>query len=259
MFEEFVDDPAIKPDGDSLGGSKVTSGLYKGATIKLAYATQADSGAKAVNLVLETDAKQTIRRTEYICSGAKKGGKNYYEKDGERHFLPGYTVMNDLCLLTTGKPLAQSIVMQKTIPLYSFDEKKEVPTDAQVITSLTGKVVNVGVIVQTVDKKAKNPAYNEAQPAGPNNQAYIATGETRDEVTISKFFHAADGRTVTECIAKAATGEFQTAWEEKWTGVVIDKVKGKKAVAGAIPGMPGAGVGNSSAPVVSETNLFAQA
>ena len=243
MFEDLSNDADIKTGGDYLGSEPVTSGLYRNVVIKMAYGSVATSGAKAVNLVLETENGRTIRRTEYVSSGTAKGGKNYYEKDGERRFLPGYIVINDLCLLATGKALAQSVVEQKTIPLYNYDEQKEIPTQVQAITSLIGKQVNVGIITQTVDKNAKN-----------SEGKYVPTGETRDEVTISKFFSAKDGRTVTEILAKKEEGEFQAKWEEKWTGVTPDKSKGAKKGTGT-PGSAAKG----AAPAPSEDDLFANA
>lgn len=220
LFADLTQDPNVKSDGDRLGSEPVTSGLYRGCTVEMMYATTAKSGAKALTVSFKTESGRTIKRTEYITSGTAKGGKTTYvnKTTGETHFLPGFTLMNDLCLLTTNKPLSSCVFETKHVPVYDFELKTDVVQELPVATEVIGKKVDVGVIVQIVDKQAMNDA-----------GVYVNTGETRKDTTVNKLFLVDDGRTVTECKAGATEAAFQVKWEEKNTGIEVDRTSKSNA------------------------------
>lgn len=226
ILNNIAVDNDVKDDGDSLGGGfLVDSGVYP-CEIEMAYVTVTDKESVAVNLHLKTDTGAVVRSQLWVQSGKAKGNKNYYtDKNGEKHYLPGFNQAEAVCLLTIGKHLSEVDTEEKVIKLYSFEAKAEVPTNVDVMSDLIGEQITVGIIKQTVDKNTKDA-----------NGNYVPSGETRDENEIDKFFRSKDDLTVAEVRASVDKAEFRDSWEKKWKGKVRDKAKGAKA--GSTPGAP---------------------
>lgn len=228
LLKALVSSTEISNEKDSLGGSSVLdSGLYA-FRIGMAYIKKSDGGALGLFLTLVDADKKEIRQTLWMTSGDAKGNKNYYEKDGQKNYLPGFNQANSLALLTVGKEISELDTEEKVINLYNTDAKAEVPTKVDAVMELIGKEIIAGIVRQTVDKTAKNDA-----------GVYIATGESRDENDIDKLFHAESKMTTAEIRAKATVPAFHDAWGEKNTGVTRNKSKG--AAAGGVAGAPKAG------------------
>lgn len=243
MLDRLQEDSSISgvTDSDSLGGyGPLETGLY-GMTILHAYYTESKGGALALNITAEGPNKENLKQALWVASGKNKGGKNYFEKNGEKTYLPGFVIANSIALLTAKKKIGALATEEKTIMLYNPELKKDAPTKVQMVTELLGKVVTMGIMKQTVDKTAKNEISGEYEP----------TGETKDENEIVKVFRASDGKTVSEIMAKAETAEFKDRWADKWTGVTRDKSKGTGAVSGSPAGPPKTG---AAAPVESLFN-----
>ena len=230
LLANLKSDESIANERDSVGGSVLDSGLYK-AKVVLAYLIKATSGAIGLALTLKTDGGAEIRQTVYMTSGTAKGGKNYYEKDGQKNYLPGFLTANSLALLTVGKEISELDPEPKVVPVYSKEAKAEVPTKVAMLVELLGKEILVGLIRQTVDKTKKDDA-GEYQP----------TGEVRDENEIDKLFRASDRMTTAEIRAKAEAAAFAATWEAKFTGVVKNKVKGAAGGSGVAGAPKGAAV-----------------
>lgn len=212
----------IVEEQDTLGSSgPLDSALYP-MTINLAYFTKAKSEAVGMVVHFKTDDNKEMRQTLWITSGKNKGGKNYYEKDGQKHYLPGFNQANSIARLTVGKELSQLDTEMKMVNIYSPEVKKEVPTQVEVPVELIGQKVLVGVIKQTVDKTVKT-----------DNGSYIPTGETRQENDIDKIFRLKDRMTTAEILANAEEASFADAWEAKWTGKERNRSKGASGTAGA--------------------------
>jgi hypothetical protein len=208
----------------------------------MAYLSKASSGALGLVLTLKTDAGKEFRQTLWMTSGTAKGCKNYYEKDGEKRYLPGFNHANSLALLTCGKEISQLDTETKVVNVYSAEAKSEVPTKVEVPMDLLNKEILVGLLKQTVDKTKKNDA-----------GVYEATGETRDENDIDKLFRAKDRMTRAEIRAQAETATFVDTWDAKHTGTTKMKAKGASGTAGA-PKAPGAAPAAAKKPTNS---LFA--
>lgn len=245
-----LDDGVDGEEKDVLGGGRgpLDSNAYP-ATITMAYMSESEGGATAVNITAKTRDDKEIRAAIYVTSGRAKGQKTTYERDGKTYPLPGFLLVNSLCQLATGKEISQLETEEKVIKLYNFDSKAEVPTKVPVIVELLQKEIVIGLLKQTVDKSAKNDA-----------GVYVATGETREENEIDKFFCARDGfenLTLTEVKTKAAGGEitepFYNGWLEKNKGQIRNKAKG--AAAGGTAGAPktGAAAGGTAKP---KSSLF---
>lgn len=238
LLKNLKSDDSIANEKDSVGnGGPVDSGAYK-AVVTLAYLTKAASGAVGLVLALKAENGREIRQTVYMTSGTEKGGKNYYEKDGEKHYLPGFILCNSLALLTVGKEISELDTETKVVNAYSKEASAEVPTKVEMLTDLLGKEIVVGVIKQTVDKSKKDA-----------NGVYVPTGETRDENEIDKLFRASDLKTTAEIRAQAEEAAFHAIWTAKWTGQVRNKAKG--AAAGGAPGAPKAASAAAKKPATS--------
>lgn len=222
---------------DSLGGGGVLPSEIYTCTIKAAYFDSAKSKAISLNLILETSNGRKLTHQEFITSGEAKGCKPYYEKDGKKYPLPGYAKMNTLCLLATGQTIDQLTAEDKILKLYDFEAKKETNQSKKVITELTGKVIKAGVFKLIVDKKVKNDNFNPSIPESATNQRYVATGETREENAIDKFFNE-EGATLEEHTEKKEPMFF-----EEWLKAHKDKVKDKstKTASGTQAGAPALG------------------
>jgi hypothetical protein len=222
MLANLTTDSSIADEKDSVGGGGVLeSGIYN-CKIAMAYLSKAASGALGLVLTLKTDAGRDLKQTLWMTSGTAKGCKNYYEKDGEKNYLPGFLHANSLALLTVGKEISQLETETKVVNVYSAEAKAEVPTKVEVLMDLLGQEIIAGVIKQTVDKTKKNEA-----------GAYEPTGETRDENDIDKLFRAKDRMTTAEIRAQADAATFIDTWSNKWTGQTKNKAKGAAGTAGA--------------------------
>lgn len=236
ILSSLTTDQAINNEKDSVGGGSyvLDSGLYN-AKVSMAYLNKSKGGALGMVLTLKTEDGREVRQTLWMTSGNDKGNKNYYEKDGERHYLPGFNHANALALLTVGKEISELETETKVVNVYSPEAKAEVPTKVEVPMDLLGQDIVVGLIKQKVDKTRRNEATG----------AYEPTGETRDENEIDKLFRAKDRMTTAEIRAKADKAGFVETWETKWTGKLRDRSKGAQSNTGT-SGMPKAPMSTGS-------------
>lgn len=222
----------VKETGDSLGATGLLDSDVYLATVTLAYLDKSEGGAHSLVVRLKTDSGKEIRQTFWMTN---KTGQPFYEKDGEKTFLPGYIMANHLCMLTVEKEISDMDTEDKTIPLYNPKTKSEVPTKVPMLTDLIGQQIYAAIMKQTVDKTAKNTAGK-----------YEPTGETREENEVDKFFRVSDQMTVAELRAGASEAIFMGQWKDKWAGKVRNKAKGAKA--GATPGLPTGASAGAAAP-----------
>lgn len=248
MLANLATDASISNEKDSVGGgSRILESALYDLKVLWAYISKSTGGAIALNVSFKASTGQELRQQFWMTGGTAKGAKNFYEKDGEKHYLPGFIMANSLCLLTLGKEISQLETEQKVIPLYNAGAKSEVPTKVDMVTDLIGQEIKAGVIKQTVDKNKKNEATGQYEP----------TGETREENEIDKFFRMRDSMTTTEIRAQAEAASFVNTWKDKWNGVSRDKSTGTAANKGNA-GLPTAKA--SAGPVSSAkpaTSLFA--
>lgn len=223
----------VEGEKDTLGGGGVLdSGLY-GLIVKVAYISASSGGALALNTIFDYDGKE-VRQQFWMTSGNDKGNKNtYIGKDNKEHYLPGFLAANSLALLTVGKEISQLELEEKTIKLYDYEAKAEVPTKVQVFVELTGQKITAGIQKQTVDKNI-----DSGQVDGNGRKIYVASGETRDINEVVKFFRHDDGLTVPEIEAGKTEAQFKNDWDAKFTGKTINKAKGSKD--GVTAGAPSA-------------------
>lgn len=225
----------LKADGleeaqDRLGGSKTYETDIYVFTVKAAYASPAASGAMGVGLVLDLDGDE-YKETVYVTN---KKGENYFEKNGKKVPLPGFTLIDDICLIVTGKPLASAVTAEKVLNVYNPDQKKEVPTSVQVLTELTGEKIALSILKQKVNKQVKT------------NDGYVPTNESREENAIDKAFHPTQKLTVVEAKKGEQEAKFWDAWLEQNKGKTRDRFKEVKAPNGAPAAAGGAAPARTS-------------
>lgn len=203
----------LEESKDTLGGfSVLESDIYTG-TIKMAYAGVSDKGSKFVSLIVDIDGKE-YRETLYVTN---KKGENFFlnKSDPSKKVpLPGFTTMEDICLIATEKYLHQQVCEEKVVNIYSSDAGKEVPTNVPVLTELLGKKIALAILKQIENKQVKTA-----------DGSYVAdpSGETVERNNIHKVFHPELKVTVREAM-DGKEAAFWDAWLNQNQGKTRSKV-----------------------------------
>lgn len=223
----------LEESQDRLGGfSPLDTDIYTG-TIKAAYAGESQGGAMSVSLIVDVGGKE-YRETLYVTN--KKKENFFLNQQDKKVPLPGFTVVDDICLITTGKPLADQDSEEKVINIYDFDAKREVPKSVPMLTGLLGQKISLGIVKQLENKNVKQ------------GDEYVPSAETREINVIDKVFHPEMKLTVAEARNGQDQAKFWSAWEERNKGQTRDKrtVKDGAGNAGAPP-KPGAAPASGTA------------
>ena len=211
-LKRFSKQKDIENSKDTLGGfSPLESGVYD-ASIKLAYLSQAKSGAEAVNLILNLAGRE-YRETVYVTN---RNGEVFYTRNGIKSYLPGFSLIDELCQITLGKAIGECDTETKKVKLYNFETNQEEPTDVEVLIELLNQKVKVGIQQVQEFKQTKN-----------DEGVYEDTDEVLTKNIINKFF-STEGFTANELSEEADEAEFIVKWEERNKGHTIDRTKGKK-------------------------------
>ncbi|MFP3556405.1 hypothetical protein SB861_37680 [Paraburkholderia sp. SIMBA_049] len=235
----------LKSDGleesqDRLGGNfgAVETDIYSGI-IKALYAGQSTQGARNVTLIADFGGRE-FRETIYITNRA---GENWYPaKDkegkptGKKAPLPGFTMVDDICLIATGKPLAEQEAEDKVVKVYDPEAGKELPKSVPMIVEAIGKPISLAI-----QKVLENKSTKEGD-------VYVPTAETREVNSIEKAFDTDTKMTVNEAKAGAETPAFWDAWLQKNKGKTRDKRTLKEGEAGAAGAPPKARSAGSATP-----------
>ncbi|AFO70559.1 single strand DNA binding protein [Pseudomonas phage LIT1] len=219
----------IKEAKDSIGGgSRIFDTDIYAFKILAAYGSESSGGALAVNFEFEEHGTgRKLKIQQYVTSNKEKGQTNYYvNAEGEKHYLPGFNIVNAICLMTAEKELAACAPEQRTLKIYDYDAKAEVPKQVPVLTDLTGKDIYLALEKIIENKRVKNEATGQ----------YEDSSETRESNDVAAVFHFGTKKTLNEARAKAEP-EFFDKWKEAKAGTVRDKSK-KVAGGGAASGRP---------------------
>ena len=211
----------------SLGGGSFLwdSNVYK-CIVDMAYFDKSAGGAHSLNLtLLNSDGKQ-LKQTLWFT---KKTGEIHYvnKRTGEKAYLPGYTLANNLALIITGEDINEAFEKseKKMVNVYDFTAKAEKPTEKSVATSLLGKQIKAAIIKQTVNRRAD---------AGDG--VWVPTVETKDENDIKEFYFEDSDLTVVEKSKDATEALMMPKWIKRNAGKTMNRVKaipGDAATAGA--------------------------
>ena len=225
----------LEESQDRLGGfAPLETDIYTGV-VKAFYAGKSAGGAQSVSIILAVPGGKEYRETFYVTN---KKGENFFinkQDQTKKVPLPGFTIVDDICLCTTGKPLAEQDAEDKVINLYDSDAKKELPKSVPMLMEVVGQTVSLGILKQLENKNVKNESTGE----------YEATAETRDTNATDKVFHTETKMTTVEARNGAETPAFWDGWLERNKGKTRDKRSIKEGEAGATgapkaSGKPGA-------------------
>lgn len=211
----------VKKDGDFLGSNFIWETDVYDAIVDMAYMEESKSKAMGMHLTLVDPNKNNrkLRETLWVTSGKAKGQTPFFtNKDGEKQYLPGWTMANDLCLTTVGKSLNEvaNASEKRTIDVYDFGKRKNVPKEKpHVCVELLGQTVKVTVVHRIVNKRKANAVGD-----------YVDTNEEKEENLISKFFYS-DNLTTNEK-ETGVPAEFLEAWLAKNKGKSHNKFKAVK-------------------------------
>jgi hypothetical protein len=215
LFSNLTTSSDIQAQSDSIGRRVLESDVYT-FIIEYAYVQKSEPGALGVHLKLK-NPEHELKTSIYVTSGSDKGGLNYYtDKSGNKRYLPGFTVMNDIALLTTGEELSALETEEKVLSLWNFEFKKEVPTKCQVVMPIVGKEITLGILKIEKPKREKDASGN-----------YFDGTETQLINEVVKAFNPADNRTVLEISDDKEEAFFYTEWVAANKGkTVVKKPKG---------------------------------
>lgn len=205
-----------QPNEDVIigGGFHLPTGLYA-MVVQNAYFDKTAKGATMMHLHLKRKAggNQVYRFSDCVVSGNEKGNKPTYMKDGKEFPLPGYSKMNQVVQITTGKTLGQITPEKKLVKIYDYEAKADVPREVDVVTEMIGQEILVGLQFRRENKKALV------------NGKWVDTDKPNEFNELDKVFYP-DGFTVTEKKAEATSAAFVEKWREvNPDGQVIDKFK----------------------------------
>ena len=249
VFDNVNSAASVAQEKDVVRGQRqepLPSGIYN-LIIKYVYAKKAGSGALGVHALFQVadgeHKDRDFRITEYVTSGNAKGNKTYYEKpkDGggvEQYALPGFSLIDSLAQLVAKKSILQCTAEKRTIKLYDFDKKAEVPTDVDMFVELVNKGVCGCVLHRIEDKNAKNTQTGEYEP----------TGKTYSTNVVDKFLSPANRKTLSE-LQNDIPADFKDKWLEKWKDQVDDQSSEVKSA--GLKGAPAA-----SGPNADKAPLF---
>lgn len=226
---------------DHIGGGSydlVDSGVYQ-AEIKNAYMVTSKNGA--IGVVLETELENGTNYTETIyCTNTK--GDAFFVKDGRKIPMPGFTTINNICLLLTEKDLFNQDTPDKVVSIYDFESSKDVNREVPVLVDLIGGVVAFAIQRVRENKTKKNDSTGKYEPIN----------EAREINNIKSVYHPELKLTVYEAMNEREATHWD-AWAEKNTGVTWDKYK--EVTGGARQGSPSrAAAGGTDAP--ARTSMF---
>ncbi len=199
----------LEESTDVLGGRHVFDTNIYNATVKAAYSIESSGGALGIALVLAT-SEGDYNETIYVTNRNKQ---NFYLNANKKKCpLPGFTLINDLCLIANGKPLSEQDFQEKSLKVWDYDTKDEVVKPVLVAVDLIGAKVAVAITKQLVNKKVKS------------GNEYVDSNETVEENRINKLFDLDTHLTVHEAKTKSEA-KFYDKWLDKYQNTVADKVK----------------------------------
>uniref|UniRef100_A0AAU6VZC8 SsDNA binding protein n=1 Tax=Pseudomonas phage Arace01 TaxID=3138526 RepID=A0AAU6VZC8_9VIRU len=239
----------LKSDGleeskDRLGGGggPRESDIYTGK-IKYAYAGKSEGGALSVTVAFTDGEGRDYRETLWVTN---KNGENFFlnKQDNTKKVpLPGFTIVEDICLIVTGKPLAEQDIEEKVFNIYDFDAGKEIPKSVDALVELTGQEISFGIMKVLENKSVKDD----------NTGKYEPTAEEVERNNIDKVFHTETKMTVAEARNGQEEGGFWDKWVEKnkGEGKFKDNRKYKAGAAGKAGKPAAAGAPKASAPAAA--------
>jgi hypothetical protein len=231
---------------DRLGGGGVLETAVYPFVLDSIYTTESKKSAVGIVVnLLVGDNQQKYSETFWITTGSDKGCNPYYEKDGQKNWLPSYVMLDSFTNMINGKGITDQDTDTRVLNIYDYETQKEIPTKVETLVDLLGIKGFVAITKVRSNKQVKG------------DNGYVDSPEERFTNQVSKFFNS-EKQTATEKAAGVA-GTFADKWAEKYNGKVTDKYKEVKGVAAGAPSRPNTPpvpTSSGSAPA-DEDDLFA--
>jgi hypothetical protein len=210
-------DSDITPEADATSGNGAPAVLESGVydmELELAYLDRSKGGAMALKCHFTgapPNMDAYVRNTFWITSGDAKGNKNYYvDRNGQKRLLPGMAQANAMANILAGKNLSDCTAQEKTIPLWSFEASKEIPTKVVVFTELLRKPLKVGILKKIENKRIQS------------NGSWVPGPEKREFNEVDRVF-SEDGFTANEIESKAKDPKAIETWKRRFQGNTVNK------------------------------------
>ena len=200
----------VEKDADYVvGASKTLSTAIYPATLINLFVRNAPSGATGIVTQWKLDDGQEYTETVYITTRA--GKPTYVDKrSGKDKFLPGYQMVDDICLLLGDTPLNQTFFENKIVKIYDYTTQKDVPTEVPVATKLLGNKANLCIVNVKKNKQVKDAEGN-----------YVSTADEYSTNELEKVL-SSERKTANEVRANGDAA-FANTWDSVHTGTVRDK------------------------------------
>lgn len=242
LFGKLTTD-GLEEQTDRLGGgfTALDHNIYSGK-LKALYAITAGSGAMGV-VILFQHAGGEYRETVYVTN---RNGENFFvDKTTQKKVpLPGFTTINNICMITTGKPLSEQTIEDKVFNIWDKEAGKELPKSVPTLVDTMGQDISFGILKYLEDKTKLE------------GNEYVPTGETRDTNQIHTVFHTESHSTLLEA-EKGQDPTFWDKWVEKYVGTpAIDRTSKVPGVSKGKPGVPGAAPQAGGQQAASRPSLF---
>jgi hypothetical protein len=229
---------------DRLGGFTVHGTDIYDSTVKAMYAGESDGGALSVTVVLQLPGGKEYSETVYITNKQKQNFFLNKQDKTKKVPLPGFTLIEDICLIASGKPLSEQTTEEKTVNTYNKDLKKQVPTVVPMLVDCIGGTLSVAILKVLENKNVKD-----------SSGTYQPTAEERESNRIDKVFDTGSKMTVLEAKSGATEAKFWDGWSDKNKDKTRDERKIKNGQ-GAVAGKASAGVPQAGGAAPARVGLF---
>lgn len=189
------------------------SDVYE-AKIKQAFAGKSKQGANCVTFVFEVmqgGKPKEYTETVYVSN---RNGENTYvnKKDNTIHQLPGFLLVNNICLMACGKTIMDMDGTSEPAlaKVYDSESKTNVTKEVPGLPLLYGKVVKLAIL----EKEEEKTSWNDS------TSRYEGTGEYFLKNEIVRVFDNETLRTAPEIRDGKETPEAYNYWIESNKGKV---------------------------------------
>lgn len=215
MSEEIFDFGGndVEDNVERVGGFAADESAVYTKGITQAYLSISKNGAYAINLA--TKNKEGDERN-YQFYFTNRAGQTFYTKGGKKMQLPGYALLNAICMLTCNQTAQQVLSKPKkqVIDLMDWESRKEVPTEVKTYPQICKKALKLGIV------KVISNAYNKGK----------ITNTKREQNEIKMVFNAKSLLTITELAGNLDEPKLHAQWVKTWAGREDDQFVLQEAV-----------------------------
>lgn len=211
MFQNLTTDGLEVNKVDTLGGGRqiLESDIYDGV-IKQAYADKYASGAMFVALTV--DINGTDYEERLLLTNSK--GENFFVRNNKKSPMPGFTIMEHICLATIGSTLSQVATEPKVLQAWDSDARAMTNQSKEVLVDLIGQPITLAI--QKIRKNKQEKA---------DDGKWVDINEPIEENEITHVFNTEYKITVLEANNGVSEPTFYNAWLDKRKGQTYDRFK----------------------------------